>query len=51
MKDIEFVRSDAQSILKQIEKLPESDKKLILASLQGMLIVANVNKEEQEESA
>lgn len=44
--DMRKIKNEVRGILEQIEKLPDEEKRIILASLKGMLLVANVNKVE-----
>lgn len=45
---LEAQKSEARELLKQIERLSQEEKRIILASLKGMLIVADAQQEEKK---
>lgn len=46
----ELLRMDSKGLVKELEEVNEDDKKVILASLRAMLIVADVNKKRKEKA-
>lgn len=48
---MEHVSTEVKELLAQVEKLPVDDKRVILASIRGMLLVADANKPSTEQEA
>lgn len=44
------LKNQAEEFMKKLESVDEKDKDIILASLRGMLLVADVNKKKEKVS-
>lgn len=48
IKREQILKYEAKEIAKQLENVSKGDKKIIMSALQGMLLVAEVNKNKKK---
>lgn len=47
-EDIKKIKLETKDLVKELEDVDGKDKEIILASIKGMLLVADVNKEKEK---